>query len=248
MPDWLNPIFVLKTQRWFVLLRKFGPLGLLLYLLAFYCSWGFFSTHDVYDFDFEGLIIVEYFVVGFLCFASCSSSVGYLPKRYIDEDLIHYTSLSDRQVLFGYFYVGCFYSGLACLCGTAIHLLFLPGLGIQGLIPLLHFFSLFLIAQTLNLLQASFFAGVRKQHEFILMGLAMYVTLIIFGHSIFTSIACFDEIYWKYVPLYVPSVSLCAYGLILWNLKRKVFLPWKMFRTGLAYTILAEVLSCIVSR
>ena len=240
MPDWLNPIFVLKTQLWFVLLRKYGPLLLVLYLLAFCCSCSFFPAHNVYD--FEGLVIFEYLVVGFLCFASCTSSVGYLPKRYIEEDLIHYTTLSDKQVLFGYFYIGIFYSALATLCGMAIHLFLLPGLGIQGLVSLTHFFSFFLIAQTLNLFQASFFAGVRKQHEFILMGLAMYVTFFIIVGSMVYSHNSRGGTYWKSIVLYVPSVSACAYGLILWNLKRKTLLPWKMFRTGLAYAILSAIL------
>jgi len=238
MPDWLNPIFVLKTRRWFVSLRRYGPFLLGLYILLFYCSWNFYSTHDTSNIEkeLEGVIIFEYFLVGFLCFASCISSVAYLPKRYIDEDLIHFTPLSDKQVLFGYFYIGMFYSGLACLCGAAIHLLLLPGLGIKGLIALAWFFSFFLIAQTLNLLQASFFAGVRKQHEFILMGLSMYVTLLI----LFWPMT--PVIHWKSIILYVPSISACAYGLILWNLQRNVFLPWKMFRTGLAYTVLSAIL------
>ena len=255
--DWLNPIFVLKTRRWFVSLRKYGPFLLGFYLLMLCCSWRFFSIHETYEirYNLESFAIVEYFIVGFFCFASCTSSVAYLPKRYIDEDLIHFTPLSDKQVLFGYFYIGVFYSGLACLCGAAIHLLLLPGLGIKGLIPLTYFFSFFLIVQMLNLFQASFFAGVRKQHEFILMGLSMYVTLVmlVVGFAshwynldhLIESLSGDIFLYWKCIALYVPAISACAYGMILWNLKRNVFLPWKMFRTGLAYGILSAILSGI---
>jgi hypothetical protein len=131
-----------------------------------------------------------------------------------------------------------------------IHILLLPGWGINGLIPLAYFFSFFLISQMLNLLSASFFAGVRKQYEFICMGFSMYITVGILCISLFYN-TYYDPLgfadtllgnhflYWQCFALYVSAISFCAYGLILWNLKPKVPLLWKMFRTVFAYTILA---------
>jgi len=250
MPDWLNPIFVLRTRRWFTLLwryRWFLSGG----YLSFYCFWLFFFEHDIWNSEWanalEIVIVVGYILVAVFSFGLGVMPISQLPKRYIDGDLIHYTALSDKQVLFGYIYVGAFYSGVVCLCGTLVHLLLLPALGLSGLISLGYFFSLFLISQMLSLFSASFFAGVRKQYEFILMGLAMYITcFILFGtmispfiSSLLHRFAFWTLTYWLTVVLCVPVVSICAYQLILWNLERKTFLLWKMFRTVFVYTILA---------
>jgi len=246
MPDWLNPIFILRTQLWFTLMWQFRWFLLVGYLALLCCSWTFILTRDIWDTDLEIYINVEFFLVAALCFGLGVLPISALPKRYMDEDLIHYTALSDKQVLFGYIYVGMFYSGLACLGGTLVHLLIFPRLGINGLIPLGYFLSFFLISQMLNLFSASFFAGVRKQYEFILMGFMMYIIcFILFGSALFpllTSPRFIAFLYWKTFALYVPTVSACAYGLLLLNLNRKVFLPWKMFRTVFAYAILAVIL------
>jgi len=253
VPDWLNPIFVLRTQLWFSLLWHYRLLLSIVYLSLLCCFWAFFFTHGISEVDlaifWKSAVFVEYFFVAILSCGLGVMPISQLPRRYVDDDLIHYTALSDKQVLFGYIYIGMFYSGVVCLCGMLFHLLLLPGLGIKGLIPLGYFFSFFLIAQMLNLFSASFFAGVRKQYEFLCMGFMMYVIIFILGGSFiqFGNFIIFyfnvppasPFSYWQSVFLYVPAVSACAYGLILWNLKRKVFLPWKMFRTVCVYIILA---------
>ena len=253
MPDWLNPIFVLKTRHYFVFLRKNCPLLLGVYLLAFYFSRQFFALNAYDSLEMhkscEAFVYVEYGCVAFFCFVFAVIQMDLLPKRYIDEDLIHYTALTDKQVLFGYIYVGTFYSGLICICGSFVHLLILPGLEKDGWIPFAYFFSFFLISQMLCLFCASFFAGVRKRSEFIGMGFTMYVTfLVLFGSyllhwngpiSILESFVENPRDYWNCIILYVPAVAGCAYGLIHWNLQRRTPLLLKMVRTFTVYAILA---------
>ena len=252
MPDWLNPIFVLKTRHYFVFLRKYGPLLLGVYLLAFYFSRQFFAIH-ANNFsetlkDWEAFVYFEYGCVASFSFVFAVLQMDLLPKRYIDEDLIHYTALTDKQVLFGYIYVGTFYSSLICVCGSLVHLLILPGLESGGWISFAYFFSFFLISQMLCLFCASFFAGVRKRSEFIGMGFVMYVTFfMLFSYILFCDgpISVLESFvenprdYWNCIILYVPAVAGCAYCLIHWNLRRKTPLLAKMTRTFFVYTILA---------
>ena len=252
MSDWLNPIFVLKTRHYYVFLRQNAIALLGLYLFVFYLSRQFFSL-NAYDpsemhKSCEAFVFLEYVFVGFFCAVSAVLQMDLLPKRYIDEDLIHYTALTDKQVLFGYIYVGTFYSGLICVCGTLVHLLVLPGLESGGWISFAYFFSFFLISQMLCLFCASFFAGVRKRSEFIAMGFVMYITFfLLFSYllfwdrpiSVLRSFAENPRDYWNCIMLYVPAVAGCAYCLIHWNLQRRTPLPFKMARTFFVYAILA---------
>ena len=249
MPDWLNPIFVLKTRHYFVFLRKYGPVLLGVYLLAFYFSRQYFAIHandssGSYE-SWDTFIYLEYACVGLLGAMSAVIQMDLLPKRYMDQDLIHYTALTDKQVLFGYIYVGTLYSGLICVCGSLVHLVILPGLGKNGWISFAYFFSFFLISQMLCLFCASFFAGVRKRSEFIGMGFTMYVTVfMLFGCLLLhlESSGSFGKTrrdIWEYFILHIPAVAGCAYGLIHWNIQRKIPLPIKIARTFIVYAILA---------
>ncbi len=253
MSDRLNPIFVLRTQRLCASLRRYGTLLIVAYLFVLLCSWRYIQIHQVHPQEttgpLTGFMIVVFMLVGFF---SCILSViqmDLLPKRYIDEDLIHFTALTDRQVLFGYVYVGMFYSGLVCFCGVLVHILILPGLGWSGLFHLLYFISFFLISQMLNLFCASFFAGVRKRSEFIGMGMSMYLTFFILFGSLLSPFFSPDDFfeamvenpvaYWTSVLTYVSLVSALAYVLILLNLRRTLPLPLKMLRAIFLYSLLA---------
>ncbi len=256
MSDWFNPIFVLRTQRLFASLRKYKTFLFVGYLFVLVCSWRFIQIHRLPSYEMvgplTGFVIVEFMLVGFF---SCILSVvqmDLLPKRYIDEDLIHFTALTDRQVLFGYVYVGMFYSALICLGGVLVHLLILPGLGWRGWFYLLYFFSIFLISQMLNLFCASFFAGVRKRSEFIGMGMAMYLTFfLLFGSflslflspdHVFETITENPVAYWTSVLTFAPLISFFAYVLIRLNLRRTLPLPLKMLRTIFFYSLLAAAI------
>lgn len=258
MPDHLNPIFVLRTGWLFRPLRKYAVFFVLAYVLYFIAATVILSSLQGSSQNFEDIVygsvfVIMFFVALFGCSLS-ASQIDALPKKYIEGDLIHYTPLTEWQIFLGYVYTSAFYSFVFFLCGTLVYFPIAFYMPTSPLVPVGHFFSIFLISQMFSLLAASFFVRVRTLFEFILMGASMYIVLPLFFGILVYDLFLNDTVdlfgyfyekpfqYWAGVLFYTVPISLLALFLAR-SPKKPLIQRW--FNCVFSYMLLAIVLFLI---
>lgn len=170
LPDSFNPIFVLKTQRFFTFFQRSVGRILALSLVGS----GFALVVFAFLMD-NGFYIADAFLMFsmFTCFTSCVVAVipGIdLAQKRIFDDLSLFTPLSDREVVRGYALSGLFYSCGIMLLGIPLQLFMLlvsRGELYDGwsLLCRIIFYQL-LLSTVINFYVLAFFAGVRTSQQF----------------------------------------------------------------------------------
>ena len=228
MPDNLNPIFVLNTRLLYETFRYWWKEMIFAYiLLSVFVLW-FASPVGFPRF----LLIPFYFCLlagGIGCF---TTSFARMSQLYVDDDLIHYTAMSDKEVLWGYFQVAFFRSGVLYGIGLLMFAWTTPFQSIgETLNALLNILFLYAVSCTFGLISASFHAGVRKHNERtilpILQIFLFFVFFILGPYGVtFLHIASLvpnsDVIKWL-ISAYttIPLMAVSAYHLTMSNVTRK---------------------------
>lgn len=161
--DHYNPIFVLHYQRTFRTLRRFE---VLLPLLALVSAAGVLVRLGISQgYDWETLSI--YLSLLGLCGFFCAMFPGIsLSRRVMNQDLLHCTPMSNRQIIRGYVLNGAFSNAFLCVCGFVILACTLPGTGLFR-IALLDVILIFLGTETLAICLLPFFAIIEKPYQYI---------------------------------------------------------------------------------
>ena len=248
MPDNLNPIFVLHTRLTYNIFRHWWKEMIAAYLLLSMLVLCFFSPTG-----FPHFLIIPLFlcllVGGVRCFTGAFSRMSQL---YVDGDLIHYTAMTDKEVLWGYFQVAFFRSGVLYGIGLLMFFWTIPfqdiGDTLETLakIPLLYVFCF-----TIGLVSASFHAGVRKHHERTILPIAqafLFLVFFIFGPSgaafqFLTELGSTSAFMrWVFSAYTIVLIAVTAYYLTMSNVKRKINFGSRMALTLGAYLFIFFVL------
>lgn len=264
MPDFLNPIFVLKTHWMFAYARKYAVRFVVAYLLYFIAATAFLSSlaearPDELAEAVQGFAFFVFVVVAILGCSYAAAQMDALPKRYIENDLIHFTAMSEWSILLGYVYTGAFYAFVTCVCGTLVYLPCVIYLGTAWAFPIGHFFTILLISQMFTHLAAAFFAGVRTQYEFIFMGSSMYVVLpCLLWMPIYNFMSLspmFDfyfylfekpTLYWGWAIFYTVPIALLGIHLARKNISPRTSIFRRWIRCLAGFIVLAIVMNLVV--
>lgn len=189
LPDRWNPIFVLRTRRFFGRIVKFRLLLLAATLLTLgfgvVLSWRAWES-EAYEHYREMAEFIAYFLTtAFALRGAVLPGIQYL-REVSEEDLSRFSGMEPKAIVRGYTSIGAFFPALSCLLGTLFLItlnLFDPhsllSVGIRVIV-------IFMFSQVVKTVLFAFFTLVRNEKE------SMIVSLLL----------CF---------LIVPG--LCAFGL-----------------------------------
>ena len=205
---------------------------------------------------FPRVLIFPFFlcflVGGIRCFTGAFSRMSQL---YVEGDVIHYTAMTDKEVLWGYFQVAFFRSGVLYGIGLLMFFWTIPFqsfgevLEILVKIPLLY-----ALCCTIGLISASFHAGVRKHHERTILPIAqifLFLVFFIFGAGgtaldFFTGFGPTSTFMrWVFSAYTIILIAVTAYYLTMSNVKRKIDFGSRMALTLGAYLFMFFVLRLI---
>ena len=250
MSDYLSPITVMYLRR---MRRGYGyaiigvaMVVILIEILIIPDDWSdfWYTIERFYDnFMPVALLTLLMFSLGFAVFPGSE-----MPRRYVDEDLIHYTGLSALEVLFGYAQAGMVLSLIVCVIGYVFLLPFCIFSFWTVFQTFLGVVLVFMFSQAINLFSMSFFSGVRKQYQFLVMGFTLYIyfavglvmSIVVLVADTYNYPSNAETFWYLYGIATFLCVSLgCVSGFLVYvNASPRIPLPFRWLRVVIVYAVL----------
>lgn len=178
-PDSWNPIFVLNTRKFFKFARKWGILCvfLLLVLCGFLAYLGLHFATGAFE---EMLFFDEAMSFAFVLFPLGCSSLGpasALGRLNYEQDLVHYTGLSNWETVRGYIWTCWFFLG-TIMGGAAIVLISFYLFTLAKMIAaLVLVFALSLMIASYSVVMVALFAPVKTQVQNTISSMFLIVSI-----------------------------------------------------------------------
>lgn len=241
LPDFLNPIFVLDEREsfsnwWNHPIANLLPFGIV--FVAMQVARTLFPEFDLSEYLFSqdfvrGLVIALPLLIAV-------KDQNHYVDRTVEKDLVHYTSMSRREILFGYFSVGLYRAVLYSLLG--IYLIFLA-----------YFPDFFTMARFLPAVLVAAFFGIALKLYHLSWSVAIREPL----HHVCVAVAILPSVAALYIPLiirisdapllpallvailYGTVISVVSLGMIRLGLSEKVDFPEKFLSCLVGYLVVS---------